>query len=356
VPAPERTLRVTVGLEAIAVVLGAIAVAVAAFGIAASASRTIGWAVACATVAALIEPPVSALARHIPRPAAIATVLLLIAVTGGGVASGVLTDLDRQFDRLTIEAPRAAAELEDSDRFGDLARDFRLEDRVNEMLERLQDPTSGLASEAPNASSTYLICAILVAFFLSWGPKLGRAALVQLPDDRRRSQVRALSRSAFSRARRYCLAAIGRAALSGLVAFGLCRLADVPAAAALAAAVAGMSVVPGFGIVVGALPALLLKAGLDPGPGAARLAAAFVALQIIDEFFLRQVVAPRSLTVGPAAIVIAMVIGFEIYGIGGAFYGTAIAILGVALLDAIDEYRTERPRRPAGPGAPDWMP
>ena len=320
-------------------VLGAIALAVAVFGIGAAASRTIGWAVACATVAALIEPPVSALARRIPRAAAITAVLLFIGVAAVGAVGGVLADLDQEFDRLTIEAPRAAAELETSDRFGDIATDFRLEQRVNEMLDRLQDPTSGLASEAPNATSTYLVCAILVAFFLSWGPKLGRAALGQVPDEHRQDQVRTVARTAFSRARRYALAAIARAVMAGLTAYLLCVLADIPAAAALAAAVAGFSLVPGFGIVVGALPALLLKAGLDPGSGVALLAAAFVALQIIDEIVLRKVVAPRSLTVGPAAIVIAMVVGFEIYGIGGAFYGTALAVLGVALLDVTDEFR-----------------
>jgi predicted PurR-regulated permease PerM len=326
-----------------AVVLGAIAAAVVTFDMASAASRTIGWAVACAVIAALIEPLVGALARWIPRVLAIVVVLLSIAAAGVGVASGVLNALDRQFDRLIEEAPRAAAELEQSERFGEVARDFRLEERVGEVLDRLQEPTSGIAAEAPSTTSTYLICAVLIAFFLSWGPRLGRAVLLQVPDEQRRERIGAISRVAFAHARGYALGALARSMVSGLIAYGLCRWQDVPVATVVAVTVGAFAFVPGFGIVVGGLPALLLKAGLDPGSGAVVLGAAFFGLQVIDQLILRKVVAPRSVVVGPAAIVIALVLGFEIYGVGGAFYGGALAILGVAYLDAAADYRAEHP-------------
>jgi len=343
VPAPERTLRVTVGAEAMAVILGAIAAAVIAFDMATAASRTIGWAVACAVVAALIEPLVHVLDRWIPRVLAIVVVLLSIAAASAAVAGGVLAALDRQFDRLVDEAPQAAARLQESDRFGNVARDFRLEERVGEVLDRLQEPTSGIAAEAPSTTSTYLICAVLIAFFLSWGPRLGRSALMQIPEGPRRDRIGAISRVAFAHARGYALGALARSLLSGIAAYGLCRWQDVPVATVVAVAVAAFAIVPGFGIMVGALPALLLKGGLDPGGGAVVLGAAFLALQVVDQLILRKLVAPRSLVVGPAAIVIALVLGFEIYGVGGAFYGGALAILGVAYLDAAADFRADHP-------------
>ncbi len=342
-PAPERTLRVTVGAEAMAVILGAIAAAVIAFDMATAASRTLGWAVACAVVAALIEPLVHALGRWLPRVLAIVVLLLGIAAAGVGVVGGVLAALDRQFDRLVEEAPRAAARLEESERFGNLARDFRLEERVGEVLDRLQEPTSGLAAEAPSTTSTYLICAVLIAFFLSWGPRLGRAALLQIPEGPGRDRIGATSRVAFAHARGYALGALTRSLLSGIAAYVLCRWQDVPVATVVAVAVGAFAIVPGFGIMVGALPALLLKGGLDPGGGAVLLGIAFLALQVLDQIILRKLIAPRSLVVGPAAIVIALVLGFEIYGVGGAFYGVALAILGVAYLDAAADYRADQP-------------
>ena len=331
--ATPRTLRLTVGPEAVAVVLVAISAGVMAFGISTAASRTIGWAVACAVVASLIEPLVAVLDRWMPRALAIAAVLLGVGLSGVAVAGGIFVDLDQQFDRLTEVAPEAADSLERSDQFGDLARDFRLEQRVTELIDRLQEPTSGLAAEAPSTTSTYLVCAVLIAFFLSWGPNLARSAVNQLPESRRRD-VRAIGGTGFARARRYALSALARALLAGFAAYGLCRWSGIPLPIVLSVAVGAMSIVPGFGISLGALPALLVKAGFDPGSGAMWLMIGFALLQFVDELVLRKVVAPRSLTVGPAAIVIALVVGFEVYGVGGAFYGAALATLGVALLDA----------------------
>ena len=323
------------------VVLAAVAAATAAFAVAGAATRTLGWAVASAVVAALIEPLVGLLDIRLPRFVAIFMALFTVGVVGVGVAGGVLNDLDQQFDRLVVEAPRAAVEIEQSTRFGELARDFRLEDRVGELLERVQDPTSGLAAEAPARTSTFFLCAILTAFFLSWGPRLGRAAMAQVTDEHRKERIQHVFLTGFTRARRYVLASVGRAAVAGGVAWGLCRMQDVPAAAVLGLTVGALTVVPGFGIVVGSLPALLLEAGLGSADGVSVLVVAFVTLQLIDEVILRRVVAPRSFVAGPAAIVIALVVGFEVYGVGGAFYGAALAVLGVALLDAAGEREPE---------------
>lgn len=346
---PRRTLRLTVGPEAMAVVLGAVAVATVAFGVATAARRILGWAVACAVVAALVAPFVSFLTRWLPRAVAVILVLLLVGVAGVSVAGGVLADLDNQFDRLEREAPRAAAQLERSDRGGQLARDFRLRERVNELINRLRDPTSGLAAEVPSRASVYFLCAILTAFFVSWGPRWSRAAVKQLPDPGTQARVRDLVGKGFTRAQRYAMAAIGKAVLAGLAAWAMCRLEDVPATVVLAVTVGALSVVPGFGILVGSLPALMLEAGLGTGAGTLRLAAAFLVLQIVDGIVLRRVVAPRSLTVGPAAILLALVVGFEVYGVGGAYYAAALAVFGVALLDAAGEHPRSRQPSLAGP-------
>jgi predicted PurR-regulated permease PerM len=332
-----------------AVVLGAVATATVAFGVATASRRILGWAVACAVVASLVAPFVSVLNRWLPRALAVGLVLLVVGVAGISVAGGVLRDLDNQFDRLQREAPRAAAQLERSDRAGGLARDFRLQERVTELIDRIRDPTSGLAAEVPTRASTYFLCAILTAFFVSWGPRVTRAGVKQLPDPHRQARVREVVGTGFSRAQRYALAAVGRAVAAGLVAWVLCRVEDVPATVVLAVTVGALSVIPGFGILVGSLPALMLEAGLGTGLGALRLAAAFAVLQVIDGVVLRRVVAPWSLSVGPAAILIALVVGFEVYGVGGAYYGTALAVFGIALLDAAGEPLPSRAVGVAGP-------
>jgi predicted PurR-regulated permease PerM len=342
-PSPAAAIQLTIGPQVVAVVLGGIAVGTVAFGVATAARTILGWALASAVVAALLEPLVTRLSRHVPRVLAILAGLLLVGGVAIGVATGVLADLGNQFDRLREEAPRAAHTLEESDRFGEQATKFRLEDRVDELLDRLRDPTSGLASEqAASAASAYVVCAVLTAFLLSSGPKMGRAALDQISDPVRRQRTREMVSIGFENGRTYVLFGLTQAAVVGVIAWGLCYWEDVAAPIVVGVAVAALSVVPGFGILVGGAFGILLEAGLGTADGVIRLTIAFVLLQIADIVFTRRVVIPRSLAVGPAVIVIAVIVGFEIYGIGGAIYTAILAIFGIAVLDAAGLSGAER--------------
>jgi putative heme transporter len=347
------SVRMSIGPQVVAVVLLGIAVGVMAFGVATAARRVLGWAVASAVVAALLEPLVRWLDRYVPRVVAIIAGLLVVGALAGTVVGGILADLGNQFDRLREEAPRAAAELQESERFGELATNFRLEDRVEEVLDTLRDPTSGLASEqSANAASAYLVCAVLTAFFLSSGPGAGHAVLAQIREPERRDRLREVVRLAFLNGRAYVLFALVKALALGALVTALCYWEDVPAPIVAGVTVAALSVVPGFGIAVGGMFPLLLEAGLGEPGGALRLAGALLVLQVADSVFLRQVVVPRSLVVGPAAIVIGVLVGFEIYGIGGAIYSAILAIFGVALLDAAgsqEPFDAPRPSRPPDP-------
>jgi predicted PurR-regulated permease PerM len=329
----QDSVRLTVGPQAVAVVLAGIALAIAVFGIATAASRVIGWAVACAVVAAMIEPVVALLDRWMPRVLAIALTLLGLAFFGVAVAGGIISDIATQYDSLQEIAPRAAAQLEENERFGEIARDFRLSERVEEVLERLANPTDEVPASAAATTSTYLVCGVLTAFFLSWGPRLGKVATAQLTDERTRRQVRYIGRRAFIRGRRYVLVSAGAAVATGLVSFAAPWWADLPAPIVLSVFVAALSIVPGVGVLLGSLPTLLLAAGLEPAWTTASLAGLFVMLQAARELLMRRS-SRSSLVVGPAAIVIALIIGFEVYGFGGAFYSAALAVYAVAALDA----------------------
>lgn len=332
---PAGRVQMAVGPQVVAVVFVGIATGLLFFGVATAARRTIGWAVASAVVAALLEPLVTLLDRYMPRIFAILLGLVAVGVLAGSLMTGILADLGNQYDSLRVDAPRAAEKLEDSDRFGPAASDFRLQDRVEEVLDRLRDPTSGLASEeSANAASAYLVCAVLTAFFLSSGRGGLDAVFDQVRDPERRENARQIVETAFVRARSYVLFAFGRAAIAGTATWALCYWEEVPAPIVLGVAVAALSIVPGFGIFFGGIFALLLEAGLGTMDGAARLAVGFLLLQVLDVMLNRRIVVPRSLSVGPAAIVVAVIVGFEVYGIGGALYAAILAIFGTAVLDA----------------------
>jgi predicted PurR-regulated permease PerM len=86
-------------------------------------------------------------------------------------------------------------------------------------------------------------------------------------------------------------------------------------------------------VVAGSLPALLLEAGLGTAGGTIVLFVAMVLLQVAHQQVLRRLVTPRTLVVGPAVIVISVVLGYEVYGVGGAAYTAALAVFAVSALD-----------------------
>lgn len=328
-------MRLALGPAAVAMLIGGVAVGWFLFGAAASARRPLGWAVACAVVAAVLSPVVERISERVPRLVAVLGVFLLVAAAAGSLVFGTLQDLDDEVTRLKETAPEAAAELAASGGvLGDVAADVDLEQRVTDFIEEIDRPSSGVAQEAASSAGAWFVGIVLTAFLLSWGPRLAAAGVRQIDDEGRRRRVGTAMRVTVGRGRRYLLGTLTLAILAGIVGWAVCDLEGVPAPLALGVAVAAGSVVPGVGVIVGALPAILLEAGLGTTSGAIRLAVAFVVLQAAHVVALHRVVVPRSLTVGPAVIVIALVLGFDVYGVGGAYYGAALAVFGVAALDA----------------------
>lgn len=335
-----RIIRLALGPAAVAVLLGGVAVGWFAFGAAESARQVLGWAVASAVAASILSPVVERLAERMPRILAVLVVFQLVGAAAALLVFGTLQDLDDEVARLKESTPEAAEELAESGGvLGEVASDIDLATRTRTLIAELERPSSGVARGVASSAGAWVVSVVLTAFLLSWGPRLARAGLQQIPDDDRRQWATRLVRSAVTNGRRYLLGTVTLSLVAGLVSWGLCDLEGVPAPLALGVAVAAGSVVPAVGVFVGALPAILLEAGLGSGLGAIRLTLAFLALQAAHAFVLRRFVAAHSVAVGPAVVLIALVLGFDAYGIGGAYYGAALAVFGVALLDAAGRER-----------------
>ncbi len=91
---------------------------------------------------------------------------------------------------------------------------------------------------------------------------------------------------------------------------------------------------PYLGIVLGAIPALLLAAGFRSFTVAGVLLAVFLAMQAA-QILLQRRLRGRVIYVGPALIGIVFLLGYDVYGIGGALFGIAIAMFAMALADAV---------------------
>jgi predicted PurR-regulated permease PerM len=327
------TARLVLTPTTVVLVFGAIVVAVVLRNVFVEARRPIGWAIAALVMAAAIEPLVSLVSRHMRRGLALVCVLVPLLAAVGLVGRGVYQDLDSSIDKLKQALPDAAHDIEQSPRFGKAAKDLQLEHRAQRVADTLKKPSSQVAGAAVGSAGAYLVTTILMIFALGWGPRFGSAALHQIEDEGRRDRLARVVGEAFSKSQAYVDTMLAQGLFVGLLSWILFRVFDVPAPTPLAVLLGVLSLVPFVGIFVGALPAVMLEAGFETFGRAALLLAIMLMLQLL-QVVIYQGVTRRTLYIGPAVTVIAYLVGSGIYGVGGAIVTSAVAVFGIALVDA----------------------
>jgi predicted PurR-regulated permease PerM len=311
--------------------------ALALMGLVVASARVIGWILAAATLAGLLHPVVGNLSRKIPRGLALALVMLLTIGVAGGVAYAVVDDVTTQLHDLQRAVPKAAKEIERSDRFGKGAREIHLAARakafVDELPERLR---GGDVPDAVRSAATrgvaFLATGVLTIFFLIHGPRLLDAGIRQLPEDRR-ADVRRIGEAVYRRWWHYVTGSLGMAIMAGLVAYAAASMVDAPGKAPLAVWMVMLDAIPLLGVVLGALPLILLAATTASWQGAVAVAVLMLGWQAFEALVLQRRVEEHSLHIGPFVTVAVAMVGLELYGIGGALVSVVAVVLVAALLD-----------------------
>jgi predicted PurR-regulated permease PerM len=318
-------------------------------------TRVLGWLGAAAIVAALLHPFVAALSRRVPRAVALLVVVVVALVSFGGLAYATVDDLSREATKLKQAAPDAARSIEQSERFGEAARDFGLTERVTEFVDALPGRITGSAANPLSAASrgiAYVAGIVLAIFLMLYGPRTVDGAARQIGDETRRANALRIITNGYRRWWLYVVLSVGRSLVAGLFAFLICHLAGLPAAFLLSLAVGVFALIPYVGVLVGSLPIVLLAVGIDPSaPRAIVLFGVFLAYQLAEAFVVQPRVDERTIRIGPAISLLVAMVAFELYGIGGALYGLAAAVFVVAVLDevaptdadAVDLAELERP-------------
>lgn len=323
--------RIRASWSSVLLAIGSIVAVVLAFGLVGRASQPIGWALASATTAMIVTPVVGLLSRWVPRAVAILlTVIAGIAIVAS-VGVGLVLEIQDQLDELADALPAAAAELQEADGpdgvFDQIGLESLVEDLVDQSRERIApDPIDGAVGTAP----AFFVSGILVIFLIVWGPRMYDGLCRQIEDRRRREWFQHLATTSVGLTQRYVVGALAVAAVTGVAGAGLAWWADLPTPLVLGAVLGAAGVVPYVGVLVGGVPLLLLSAASEPATTTGLLALAVVGLQAASTVATRRLIEARSFRVGPAVIVIAALIGSDVYGIGGAL----VAIVGVILVAA----------------------
>jgi predicted PurR-regulated permease PerM len=345
-PGTVERRQVHLSLQAALTIVGTVAGLIVLRAVFVKAHRPLSWAVACTVAAILLDPIVDRLAVHIRRVPAVLLTFLVIGAVGVGSAYLVFDSVERAIDRLDTAAPEAAARIEArEDRVGEVATDFHLKSRVDDFVETLDDRVTGgsdVLKSTAGTAPTYLVCAILTVFLMTYGPRIARAALDQDPDEARRQRIGDVVGPAVARARSAILLTAALGGGVGILAAAAANALDLPAATAAGLTAGVLALLPHVGILIGSVPLLLLSLGFQSSTTTILLALAVVALQIADSMFVRGWIGRRSVEIGLLVPWVIALLGYEVYGIGGAAYSLAFAIGGLAVFDQLDRRNQER--------------
>lgn len=338
IPAAEaRAERLRVRPWSVAALVLVLVAATVVRNLVAAAHQPIAWAIASVSLAVLLGPVIVVLDRYVHRVTAIFLTLIVLAATVVGLVLTLLSEVRDEVAGMRVLLPAAAADVEDHDRFGDAARDFQLQERVEAMVDSIEERVSGRVAveRAVGTAPTFLVNAVLVVFFLVWGGRMWQGALAQIADPERRERASATTLAVVGRTRRYVHLMVAQALVVGGIVALVARALELPAAAVLGLITGVFSLVPYIGIIFGGLPVILLAAAFEPVRVTTALLVGVLLLQVASIVFTRHFVHPRSVRVGPAAIVVLALIGLDLYGLGGAMFGGLVAVVLVALADVM---------------------
>lgn len=323
------------GLSIVLALLVIVTVLVAR-GVFAAATQPIGWVVAAAAVALVVSPLVEALDRFVPKGVAILAILLGGVGFVASVGVTLVMEVQDQLEQLAETLPAAAAEIEEEQGPDSVVAEIGLaglvEDLVDQVSGRIAPPP---VDDAVGTAPAFFVSGVLVIFFLVWGDSLLSGAARQITDEDRRRRVQEVAHGAAVQTQGYLVGAMAIAVVVGVLGGLVAWWADLPTPLVLGTLIGASSMVPYVGALFGGAPTFLLAVALLPPGRATLVVLALIALQALSTVALRQMVEARTLRVGPAVLVIALLIGSDVYGVGGALVAAVGAVLLVAVLDQL---------------------
>jgi predicted PurR-regulated permease PerM len=300
------------------------------------------------TGALILNPLVRMLVRRgFPRGIAILLVYLGIFASLAGIgvllADPVSTQVNRVADNIPHYTAVANRDLADLQRFLDKhgikvqiqqQGHTALQTLERSLLKRSSDIVSfsrGLATQIVTTSFDLILTFILSIYLLVYGDSIGRLVRRVMPpgDGTPEDDFPLLAqRAVFGYVRGQLLFSLIMGASAALALWVFGALGIFPSgqrfALFLGAFYGLMEFIPYIGPIIGPLPAILI--GLFESPiTAVWLIALFVALQQLEGHLVAPQVFRISLRINPILVILALLIGYQIYGIAGALLALPIA-------------------------------
>jgi len=341
-------LRVRLTAGSTLLVISAIVTAGVVIAVFQAARRPLAWVLAASIVAWLLTWVIALLDRWLPHLVSILISVIGFVVFIGGAWVGVSATLASEVDKLRTALPQAAMELEAK---YEAAADFRLVERAqafaNQLYERFG--TQAEVAHAAGTASTYVVTGVLMLFLVGYGPRFISAGLRQISNPVRRATAATVLDQASRSGRAYLLLALAQIAVITAICSLVLYLLDLPAPFVLGLVVGLTGAIPYFGILLGGLFPLLAAVTDARLSVYVVLVALLVGLQAAEALVVNPWVVRRTLWIGPAVILIGALVGFQLYGFGGAIYGPAALVFVWAILRALPDRSAGAEPAPTSP-------
>lgn len=336
---PVRTILATIGLV-LTTFIGLLVVR--------ELAKIISWLVVAAFIAVLATPVVDFLQHRVGFRRGLATVAVFI--VGFTVISALLFTFVRplvgQVGNFADALPEFIEDAQEGrGRLGELVQRYNVERFVEENQDRIRDSVRDLGANSLSllssiANTVFAVLTILVLSFLMivQGPDITQGALnVISPANRHR--VRRVAADCAKACTGYMAGALLICTIAGSATFVFLTVLGVPFSGVLGLWVGFAALIPLVGATLGAIPTVLV-AFLHSTPAGIATIVFYVIYQQIENNFLQPTVMSRTVDLNPLAVLVAVLVGVELFGILGALLAIPLAgALQVIARDLWDERR-----------------
>lgn len=282
-----------------------------------------------------VEPVVSWLTRwRWPRALAVTVVVMIGLAALAGLVAGVAPVLVQQGSQFAAQVPAYLRAAQDRGTLlGQLNARFHLQQALEQQLSgqqlRLAGGLVGIGEAVFGAVASVFVVVVLTVYFMADMQRV-RRTLYRLVPAHRRARAMLLGDVVIYRVGAYLLGNIVISIIAGVVTLAVLLVLKVPYPFLLAALVAVLDLVP----VVGSISAgiLVTLAALTTSlPAALVTAAFFVFYRLLEDYVLVPMIIGRAIKVPAMATLVAVLLGFALYGVVGMVVSIPIAA-GVHLL------------------------
>jgi predicted PurR-regulated permease PerM len=294
-----------------------------------------------------LAPLVARLHRWMPLRAAVVIVFFGTLLCILGLAGLLVWQLATEGERLSSQLSDLVSALEGTNPI--VIGLYGLPANVQESLRQLFAPlaagmaerTAGLAL-ALASSLVDLVLVLVITFYFLLDERRLRVALFRTFEPQRRPAVRRVFQEVSRVFGAYVRAQLLLALSIGVVVGIALLVLGVPYALFLAMFAALAELIPMVGPIAGAIPALLVAATM-PFPAILWVAGAFLVIQQLESNVLMPRLSGHAVGLHPVGSILALALGFELWGVIGALFAVPTAgLLWVLFSTAVRAWRDKR--------------